>query len=281
MPEATKVRHLMRGVKGQLFAGLIRDPPRTVADFAKEATGMERSLQERSAQYGRPGSVAASNYCASLPVAGDEALRELVRSVVREELRNLRLDAPPASVAAVADAVREEIRRAVQPPPAPQPEPYASSYNEALRTPQPEPYIMSYSEALRRPAPVPHAFRPAAEQTQGYFPSAELRDPRPVRKADVWRTPNNRPLCYHCGEPGHILRNCPYRRMGLRGFPPSAPRPRYGERPRDIEQYLADNVLPSTPPRRQSRSPSPRRVPPPSHAPSSGQFRGTSPRREN
>ncbi|XP_077523060.1 uncharacterized protein LOC144133862 [Amblyomma americanum] len=151
MPEATKVRHLMRGVKEQLFAGLMRDPSRTVAAFAKEATTMERSLQERSAEYG----------------------------------------------------------------------------------------------------------------------------------AHVWRTSNNRPLCYHCWEHGHILRNYPYRRLGLRGFPPDARRPRYGERSQDIEEYLTTQVLPPTSQRRQSRSPSPRRFASPSHPSSSGQFRGTSPCREN
>ncbi|KAK8757927.1 hypothetical protein V5799_004441 [Amblyomma americanum] len=269
MPEATKVRHLMRGVKEQLFAGLMRDPPRTVAAFAKEATTIERSLQERSVQYGRQANVAAAQYCTSLPGPGDEALRALVRSIVREELRHLHLSAPSESVPSTGDVLRDEIRRAVQPPPAP----------------LSEPHVMSYSDALRRPASAPQAFRPVAEQPPPHRyvrPIEQQQDPcPPFRKAYVWRTSNDRPLCYHCGEPGHVLRNCPYRRMGLRGFPPDAPRPRYGERPRDIEEYLNSQVPPPTSQRRQSRSPSPRRFATPSRPSTSGQFGGTSPRREN
>ncbi|KAG0430612.1 hypothetical protein HPB47_022509 [Ixodes persulcatus] len=42
----------------------------------------------------------------------------------------------------------------------------------------------------------------------------------------VWRTADRRPLCYHCGEAGHIYRRCPYRQLGLRGFHPNDPHPR-------------------------------------------------------
>ncbi|KAM7303297.1 uncharacterized protein ISCGN_013261 [Ixodes scapularis] len=38
---------------------------------------------------------------------------------------------------------------------------------------------------------------------------------------------DQRPLCYHCGEANNIYRGCPYRRLGLRGFHPSDPHPRY------------------------------------------------------
>lgn len=41
MTEAKKVRLLMRAVKEQLFAGLMRRPPATVAEFVSEATTME------------------------------------------------------------------------------------------------------------------------------------------------------------------------------------------------------------------------------------------------
>ncbi|XP_077497639.1 uncharacterized protein LOC144108234 [Amblyomma americanum] len=95
MPEAQKVRHLMRGVKEQLFAGVVRDPPRTVSDFTKEAMGIERSLQERGAHYGRQATVAASSQSQYTPTSlPAEDLRELVRSLVREELAKLRFEAP-------------------------------------------------------------------------------------------------------------------------------------------------------------------------------------------
>lgn len=53
MSEPKKLRHLMHGVKEQLFSGLVRNPPRTVKGFIKEATAIERALQERCRQYDR------------------------------------------------------------------------------------------------------------------------------------------------------------------------------------------------------------------------------------
>ncbi|KAK8771557.1 hypothetical protein V5799_025197 [Amblyomma americanum] len=53
MAEETKLRHLMRGVKQELFAGLVRSPPRTVAEFLTEATTMETTLLQRARQYNR------------------------------------------------------------------------------------------------------------------------------------------------------------------------------------------------------------------------------------
>lgn len=267
MSEAKKVRHLMRGVKEQLFAGLVRDPPATVADFAKEAAGMERALQQRFAHYGRSSNITAVE--CHMPRPGDEntSLRELIRSIVREELQKLRSVEQPPSVTAISEAVRDEIRRTVQPTPPP---------------PPPAPYVMTYSETLRSPAPPPPAFySPAPTAPSHRFPhTTALPDDRPpVTKANMWRTPNNRPLCFHCGEAGHIRRHCPYRRIGLRGFSPDAPLPRYGERPREIDQYLAANVPPVPTAQRQSRSPSPRRFSSPVRQ--SYVRQSSSPRREN
>ncbi|KAK8768911.1 hypothetical protein V5799_014620 [Amblyomma americanum] len=157
MPEAQKVRHLMRGVKEQLFARLVRDPPRTVSsDFTKEAMGIERSLQERGAHYGRQATVAAASQSQYMPTSlpADE-LRELVRSLVREELAKLRFEAPQVSVAAVTDVVREKIR-VVQPPPAPHPVPSVMMYIEALRSPGPA------MRAFSPIAPVPYLQEPIA-----------------------------------------------------------------------------------------------------------------------
>ncbi|GFV17820.1 CCHC-type domain-containing protein [Trichonephila clavipes] len=30
--------------------------------------------------------------------------------------------------------------------------------------------------------------------------------PEPRKKTDVWRTADNRPVCFHCGRPGHVMR---------------------------------------------------------------------------
>ena len=53
MPEEKKVRFLMRGVKQELFAGLIRNPPKTIQEFLSEATTFEKTLEMRTRQYNR------------------------------------------------------------------------------------------------------------------------------------------------------------------------------------------------------------------------------------
>lgn len=262
MPDEKKVRHLMRGVKEEIFAGLVRSPPRTVQEFVHEATAIERALQQRARQYNRD-EPAVPNV-AQLESFG---LRELVRQVVREELQRLQLGhVSPASLS-VAEIVREELREAVRAP-------------ERAAMAQREESNISYAQALRDPTycspPSIAAVTPQPKLTMapGNVPySTEVRR----RKSDLWRTADRRPLCFHCGEAGHVYRACPYRRVGLRGFAPNAPCPRFGERPREIEDYLAGRQPP--PLRPQSRSPSPirRRSLSPRFAPGSTNRRSGSP----
>lgn len=282
MSEAAKVRHLMRGVKEELFAGLVRSPPTTVSEFVREASTMERSLRQRATQYGRQVNFAAR----SSPFDDMKVIRELVRSVVREELQLLQGGDQRPTVATIADVIRDEVRRAVEPPireierPVP-------TYMDVLRTPAPvQRPVTTYTDVVRTPAPVAPVFPPTAPQPfqRDLNPATRYETRRPERKAAVWRTSDNRPLCYHCGEAGHVLRHCPYRRMGLRGFSPDAPRPRYGERPQEIEEYLSAHELSSTPRTvHQPRSSSPRRYSSPSRPISSGQTgnRTPSPHRGN
>ncbi|KAM7315025.1 hypothetical protein ISCGN_004808 [Ixodes scapularis] len=113
----------------------------------------------------------------------------------------------------------------------------------------------------------------------------QVQDVRPVqpspRKIDVWRTADRPPLCYHCREADHVYRRCPYRRQGLRGFHPNDPRPRYGERPREIDEYLQGRQPPEPAFRREFRSPSPRRPASPMHRPRRESLSPLAPRRGN
>lgn len=257
----------MRGVKEQLFAGLVRNPPSTVAEFLHEATTMERMLRQRSSQYERPSNLSSvSSSLATPDVTSARELTELVRSIVREELQKLHAASPPPHVAALTDVVREEVRHLVQPLVAPPPA---------------EAPLLTYAEALRTPAPaVGYPSRLPTQQTTPFYSSPpHYENPRlNVRKSSVWRAPDNRPLCYHCGEPGHVYRECTYRHMGLPGFRPDARRPRDGERPRAIAEYLASQQS-STFQRRQSRSPSPRRsMSPGQHSTFADVVAGRSPR---
>lgn len=113
MTEQKKVGHLMRGVKQEIFAGLVRNPPATLTDFLTEATAMERALRERTRQYNRSvlelshGTPACSNI---------EDLRELISVVIREELQKMRSTDAPTPRISVVENLRDEIRQAVQVP---------------------------------------------------------------------------------------------------------------------------------------------------------------------
>lgn len=87
MAEDKKLRHLMRGVKQELFAGLVRHPPNTVAEFMAEATAMQRTLEQRARQYDRNSSCTPADVLSAALATSQDALQELIRSVVREELR--------------------------------------------------------------------------------------------------------------------------------------------------------------------------------------------------
>ncbi|CAN7937645.1 unnamed protein product, partial [Ixodes hexagonus] len=266
MAEQKKLRILMRGVKEQLFAGLVRNPPKTIAEFIAEATTIERTLDLRNKQYERPPPTISA--VSAEPRGVDaQTLRDTVRIVVREELNKLFPTTQQLQVSSLSEVVREELEQALR----------SMDIPEHQR-----PQTMAYAAAVQRPtqsqsphweAPLPHHSPPSSS-----FPPAPRHYGTP--KSEVWRTPNRRPLCFHCGEAGHVYRSCPYRRRGLRGFSSDAARPQPGERPRDIERYLAE---PERRPRRFSRSPSPHRLVSPDRRPYSEATtpRSPSPRRGN
>lgn len=272
MAEEKKVRHLMRGVKEQLFGGLVRSPPKTVREFITEATMIERTLRQRASLYERQANFASHSGGFGNALENPDALRELIRSIVSEELQKLR-DIRQPSIGSIASVVRDEVQHALRAPPVHADPPVMV----------PDPLHMSYADALRRPAtaaaplvypgpiiPVQSVHSAAAPSVysvpgprmplQSAQSAAYVGDRR--RKTDVWRTPDLQPLCYHCGEAGHLYRECRYRRLGLRGFAIDSPRPRPGQRPQAIAEYIAQQRPVLSPQRHQSRSPSPRRVSP-------------------
>ncbi|KAM7281524.1 hypothetical protein ISCGN_006435, partial [Ixodes scapularis] len=84
-PEEKKLRVLMRGVKENIFGGLVRSPPTTVEGFVTEATNIERALQARAAHYYRVPGVADFSSSGYNPTD----IREIIRDVVREEIGKL------------------------------------------------------------------------------------------------------------------------------------------------------------------------------------------------
>ncbi|GFW16397.1 CCHC-type domain-containing protein [Trichonephila clavipes] len=73
--------------------------------------------------------------------------------------------------------------------------------------------IIVHDEVERVLAPVstkPTETRPRptyAAVTRKYRAPVQKFPPEP-RKTDVWRTADNRPVCFHCGRPGHVMRYC-------------------------------------------------------------------------
>lgn len=228
MTDDKKVRHLMRGVKQEIFAGLVRNPPRTTSEFISEATAIERALQQRSRQYYRSEATISSAVCMTKLGSNCDDLRQLVRQIVREELQSLRTNQASPPTVSIAEMIREEVKQAVRMP-------------ETVEETQPEEPRCSYAAAVRQshycPPPtvapiaprLPFSLRPRSNPRYSVEP--------PPRKSDLWRTPDHKPLCFHCGEAGHVYRACPYRRIGLRGFAPDSPRPRNGERPQQIQHW--------------------------------------------
>lgn len=196
MTESKKVRHLMRGVKEEIFAGLIRNPPATLAEFHEEATAMERALQQRARQYNRD--VVHPSEVTSVTLGNDiSALRELIRAVIKEELQKMQVTASPVGQLSVAEMVRAELRQDVHAP-------------QQYEAPQQRHCVeMSYAEAVRRPPScsspsVLHPNERCAHQMEvGFSPRSPpfVAEARP-RKSDIWRTPDRRPLCFHCREAG-------------------------------------------------------------------------------
>lgn len=250
--EETKVRALMRGVRSDIFGGLVRHPPVTVDEFVTEATNIEQALEARSDHYHRLMAAPTISACTTsrldLGSTDQSCLREIIREVLQEELQKLFPKRErPASVS-VAEAVREVQRTLVPGIP--------------IDVVAERPSVTYAAPATQPHSPVagPCGNTPRQDALESpYFPPPLRPQQRRARKTDVWRTADNRPLCFHCGEPDHTFRRCPYRELGLRGFRPSDPCPRYGQQPREIEEYLRRSSPPLQVAPRGSRSPSPRR----------------------
>ncbi|GFW79080.1 CCHC-type domain-containing protein [Trichonephila clavipes] len=105
-------------------------------------------------------------------------LVSLIRTIVREEVHRLvnqtqeSLDSDPQSL---EEIVQDEVERVLAP--------------------------VSTKPTETRPRPT------YAAVTRKYRAPVQKFPPEP-RKTDVWRTADNRPVCFHCGRPGHVTRYC-------------------------------------------------------------------------
>ncbi|GFX55136.1 CCHC-type domain-containing protein [Trichonephila clavipes] len=120
----------------------------------------------------------ASNVVPVASLTDETDLVSLIRTIVREEVHRLvnqtqeSLDSDPQSL---EEIVQDEVERVLAP--------------------------VSTKPTETRPRPT------YAAVTRKYRAPVQKFPPEP-RKTDVWRTADNRPVCFHCGRPGHVMRYC-------------------------------------------------------------------------
>ncbi|KAH8039604.1 hypothetical protein HPB51_007804 [Rhipicephalus microplus] len=172
--------------------GLLRNPPTSVAEFITEATTIERALQQRRRYHNQPKNTSPS--LSALTASSEYSLRELLREVVREKIRNLLVTPQENTMACVAEVVRQELLQAFSLPESPSDQrsvSYASavrrhtlvSYNSSLlayRDVSQGPYNEPWAPAPNPPQPYPQSNVPmqtvpmytpptSASWSQGYI----------------------------------------------------------------------------------------------------------------
>ncbi|GBM68585.1 hypothetical protein AVEN_15269-1 [Araneus ventricosus] len=185
MSESDRVSHLMKGIAEDMYQSLLVKDINSTSAFITECQRIEQMNQRRitKLRFAR-----LPNVVPMASVETNDDLVTLVRRIVREEVHRLSESAiqpPSLEPPSFDEMIREEVQNALCPV-------ISSSAGGSERTPtQRRP--STYSAAVRRPR------RPT--------------EPSSIpRQTDIWRTDDNRPVCFHCGRPGHVIRYCRDRR---------------------------------------------------------------------
>ncbi|GFY48522.1 CCHC-type domain-containing protein [Trichonephila inaurata madagascariensis] len=174
MKEDEKVSHLMKGVAEDVYQALLTREIKDTANFIKWCNYIEDMKQKR---VGRPRFERLPNVVPVASLTDETDLVSLIRTIVREVHRLVNqtqesLDSNPQSL---EEIVQDEVERVLAP--------------------------VSAKPTETRPRPTYAAVTRKSRVPVQRFP------PQP-RKTDVWRTVDNRPVCFHCGRPGHVMRHC-------------------------------------------------------------------------
>ncbi|GFY23531.1 CCHC-type domain-containing protein [Trichonephila clavipes] len=175
MREDEKSITLMKGVAEDIYQALLTREINDTASFIKWCNYIEDMKQKR---VGRPRFERLPNVVPVASLTDETDLVSLIRTIVREEVHRLvnqtqeSLDSDPQSL---EEIVQDEVERVLAP--------------------------VSTKPTETRPRPT------YAAVTRKYRAPVQKFPPEP-RKTDVWRTADNRPVCFHCGRPGHVMRYC-------------------------------------------------------------------------
>ncbi|UYV63130.1 hypothetical protein LAZ67_2003234, partial [Cordylochernes scorpioides] len=186
MNEKDKISHQMKGIAEELYQALLPRDVHNTEQFVTECRRIESLHCKRvtPTKYERLPNVA------SLSDHDDRAdLSSMIRQIVREEVqRALGSTREEPKFSTIEDMVKEEIGRTLAPIPKPR---RSSPQKERPR----EFYDNRYVAQTIRPHPEPQ------------YPKQGRR-----RDTNEWRTTEGKPICFHCGRPGHVVRYCRDRR---------------------------------------------------------------------
>lgn len=209
MAEAEKIKHILKGVSDDAFQMLIAKDPQTVAEVIQLCQSYDELWKQRDTTRRASASGETIAALTSTGLAQDHAaLFQEIKQFVREEVaRQLSLlpcipdRAPSTLPTSIQRVVREQVAEVLPAAPAP-PVTAPLTYAEALVTPRRLPAANPYvppNPFVSSPQPVHQTTRPLSRPAP-HFPNP-------------WRTPDNRPICYACGFPGHVARFCRRREL--------------------------------------------------------------------
>lgn len=185
MTESEKVSHLMKGISEDFYQALLTKELTTTKDFITWCQYIEEMKEKRinKKKFER-----LPNVIPMSSIGEETDLVNLVKEIVREEVQRImamKNEKPePQQFQSIEAIVREEVQEALSPLTRAQ-----GSWTEVRKQPSREQRYPTWSKRQRTPTP----------------------EPEP-RATDLWRTPDNKPVCFHCGRPGHVVRYCRERR---------------------------------------------------------------------
>ncbi|UYV67511.1 hypothetical protein LAZ67_5001024 [Cordylochernes scorpioides] len=175
MDNETKLGHLMKGVAEDVYQILIARDVDNVEQFLSQCRKIELLKKRRitTKKFERLPNVT------SMACEEDE-LSSLIRRIVQEEVQRA-FAQPMHTTDSLEEIIREEVKKNLAP---------------ISRT--------TTSPMMKQPRPAP-----TYDQAGRTFYNSSASLP----KAREWRTPDDRPVCFHCGRPGHVVRYCRERRQ--------------------------------------------------------------------
>ncbi|UYV72254.1 hypothetical protein LAZ67_9002361, partial [Cordylochernes scorpioides] len=174
MEEGEIVAHIIKGISEDTYQVLVAKDIQRVDEILKFCRHLTTVKQRR---IGRTKFARLSNVMPISCVDDSDDLAGLIRRIVREEIQKVfsapEVVNPLREVNALEQTVREEVSRALQPT-----RPQVNVVQQQPRTP--------------------------------YY---NIDRPTQPRNTEHWRTYDDKPICFHCGRPGHVVRYCRERRQ--------------------------------------------------------------------